>query len=56
MGDTLALMMTLASNLGIKTTSNSMPMETSFPTLLSARLPWCKIEKDTFYILIIRLE
>jgi hypothetical protein len=25
--------------------------ETRFPTLLRAKLPWCKIEKVTFYIL-----
>jgi hypothetical protein len=47
----LALQMGLASNLGAKTTSNLMPIETRFPTLLRARLPWCKIEKVTFYIL-----
>jgi hypothetical protein len=51
MEDTQALRMTLASNLGAKTTSNSMPMETRFPTLLRARLLWCKIEKTTFYIM-----
>jgi hypothetical protein len=51
MGDTLALRMGLASNLGVKTTSNLMPIETRFPTLLRARLPWYKIEKVTFYIL-----
>jgi hypothetical protein len=52
--------MELASNLGAKTTSNLMLIETRFPTLLMARLPWCKIEKVTFYnlrtILSIRLE
>jgi hypothetical protein len=46
-----ALRMGLASNLGAKTTSNLMPIETRFPTLLRARLPWYKIEKATFYIL-----
>jgi hypothetical protein len=51
MGDALALRMGLASNLGAKTTSNLMPIETRCPTLLRARLPWCKIEKVTFYIL-----
>jgi hypothetical protein len=51
MGDTLALRMGLASNLGAKTTSNLMPIETRFPTLLRARLPLYKIEKVTFYIL-----
>jgi hypothetical protein len=60
MGDTLTLRMELASNLGAKTTSNLMLIETRFPTLLMARLPWCKIEKVTFYnlrtILSIRLE
>jgi hypothetical protein len=60
MGDALALRMGLASNLGAKTTSNLMPIETRCPTLLRARLPWCKIEKVTFYvlrtILSIRLE
>jgi hypothetical protein len=40
---TLALRMALNSNLGAKITSNSMAMETRFPTLLRARLPWCKI-------------
>jgi hypothetical protein len=39
MGDALALSMALASNLGAKTTSNSMPMETRLPILLRARLP-----------------
>jgi hypothetical protein len=43
--------MGLASNLGAKTTSNLMPIETRFSTLLRARLQWCKIEKVTFYIL-----
>jgi hypothetical protein len=43
--------MGLASNLGAKSTSNLMPIETRFPTLLRARLPWCKIEMVTFYIL-----
>jgi hypothetical protein len=33
MGDTLALRMGLASNLGTKTTSNLMPIEIRFPTL-----------------------
>jgi hypothetical protein len=51
MGDALALRMGLASNLGAKIASNLMPTETRFPTLLRARLPWCKIEKVTFYIL-----
>jgi hypothetical protein len=51
MRDTLSLRMGLASNLGTKTTSNLMPIETRFPTLLRARLPWYKIEKVTFYIL-----
>jgi hypothetical protein len=51
MGDALTLRMGLASNLGTKTTSNLMQIETRFPTLLRARLPWCKIEKVTFYIL-----
>jgi hypothetical protein len=58
-GDTLALRMGLVSNLGGKTTSNLMPIEIRFPTLLRARLPWFKIEV-TFYvqktILSIRLE
>jgi hypothetical protein len=43
MGDALTLRMGLASNLGAKTTSNLMPIETRFPTLLRAKLPWCKI-------------
>jgi hypothetical protein len=51
MGGALALRMGLASNLGTKTTSNLMHIETRFPTLLRARLPWCKIKKVTFYIL-----
>jgi hypothetical protein len=51
MEDALALRMELALNLGAKTTSNLMPIETRFPTLLRERLPWCKIEKVTFYIL-----
>jgi hypothetical protein len=34
-----ALGMGLASNLGTKTTSNLMPIETRFPILLRARLP-----------------
>jgi hypothetical protein len=50
-GDALALRMGLASNLGAKTTSNLMPIETRFPTLLRVRHPWYKIEKVTFYIL-----
>jgi hypothetical protein len=60
MGDALTLRMGLATNLGAKTTSNLMPIETRFPTLLRARLPWYKIEKVTFYnlktTLSIRLE
>jgi hypothetical protein len=32
MGDTLALRMGLASNLGAKTTSNLMPIEIKFPS------------------------
>jgi hypothetical protein len=60
MGEALTLRMGLASNIGAKTTSNLMPIETRFSTLLRARLPWCKIEKVTFYIprtiLSIRLE
>jgi hypothetical protein len=59
MGDTLALSMGLVSNLGGKTTSNLMPIEIRFLTLLRARLPWFKIEV-TFYvqktIMSIRLE
>jgi hypothetical protein len=51
MGDTLALRIGLASNLGAKVTSNLMPIETRFLTLLWVRLPWFKIEKVTFYIL-----
>jgi hypothetical protein len=60
MGDALALRMELASNLGTKITSNLMPIETRFSTLLRVRFPWCKIEKVTFYnlktILSIRLK
>jgi hypothetical protein len=41
----------VGSNLGAKTTSNLMSIETIFPTLLRERLPWCKIEKVIFYIL-----
>jgi hypothetical protein len=59
-GDAPTLRMGLVSNLGAKKTSNLMPIETRFPTLLRARLPWCKIEKVTYYnlrtILSIRLE
>jgi hypothetical protein len=51
MGDALTLRMGLASNLGAKATSNLIPIEISFLTLLRARLPWFRIEKDTFYIL-----
>jgi hypothetical protein len=51
MGDALALRMALASNPGAKATSNLMSLETSFLTLLRARLPWFKIESVTFYIL-----
>jgi hypothetical protein len=50
-GDALALRMELASSLGAKTTSNLMPIETRFPSLLRARLPWFKIKKVAFYIL-----
>jgi hypothetical protein len=46
-----ALRMGLTSNMGAKTTSNLMPIEIRSPILLRARLPWCKIEKVTFYIL-----
>jgi hypothetical protein len=46
-----ALRMGLASNLEAKATSNLMPIETRFLTLLRARHPWFKIEKVTFYIL-----
>jgi hypothetical protein len=56
MGDVMSLRMTLTSDLGAKTTSNSMLVETRFPTLLRARLPCCKIEKTTFYILRIILS
>jgi hypothetical protein len=51
MGDTLELRMGLASNLGTKTTSNLMLIETRFPALLRARLTWYKIERVIFYIL-----
>jgi hypothetical protein len=51
MGDALTLRMALAFNLGAKATSNLMRIETSFLTLLRARLPWFRIEKVTFYIL-----
>jgi hypothetical protein len=51
MGDDLALWMGFASNLGAKATSNLMPIERRFLTLLRARLQWFKIEKVTFYIL-----
>jgi hypothetical protein len=51
MGDAFALRMGLASNLGAKATSNLMPIETRFVTLLRARLPWFEIDKVTFYIL-----
>jgi hypothetical protein len=51
MGDALTLRMALASNLGAKATSNLMPLETSFLTLLRPKLPWFRIEKVTFYIM-----
>jgi elongation factor P--beta-lysine ligase len=50
MEDTLVLRMALASNLGAKTISNSMPMETRFPPLLRARIPWCKKEGYILYL------
>jgi hypothetical protein len=39
MGDALAIRMVLASNLGAKATSNLMPLETSFLTLLKGKAP-----------------
>jgi hypothetical protein len=50
-GNALVSRMVLASNMGAKATSNLMPLETSFLTLLKARLPWFKVRKVTFYIL-----
>jgi hypothetical protein len=52
MGDALALRMALASNKGAKATSSLMPLRTGFLTLLRARLPWFRIGKVTFYILL----
>jgi hypothetical protein len=53
MGDALALRMALVSNR--KAMSNLMPLR-DCPTLLRARLPWFRIMKAIFYILLIILS
>jgi hypothetical protein len=53
MGDTLALRMALASNR--ETTSSLMPLK-DCPILLRARLPWHRITRVTFYILLVILS
>jgi hypothetical protein len=52
MGDALALRMTLASNKGAKATSSLLPPRTNCLILLRVRLPWFRIERATFYILL----
>jgi hypothetical protein len=53
MGDVLALRMTLASNR--ETMSSLMPLR-DCPILLRARLPWLRITRVTFYILLVILS
>jgi hypothetical protein len=53
MGDAQALRMALVSNR--EAMSSLMPLR-DCPTLLRARLPWFKIMKATFYILLIILS
>jgi hypothetical protein len=53
MGDALALTMTLVSNRGAM--SSLMPLK-DYLILLRARLPWFRIMKATFYILLITLS
>jgi hypothetical protein len=53
MGDTLALRMALASNR--ETMSSLMPLR-DYPILLRARLPWHRVTRVTFYILLVILE
>jgi hypothetical protein len=53
MGDTLALRMALASNREIM--SSLMPLR-DCPILLRARLPWLRITRVTFYILLVILS
>jgi hypothetical protein len=50
MGDALALRMALASNR--ETMSSLMPLR-DYLTLLRARLPWLRITRVTFYILLV---
>ena len=56
----LAIYFIMGDALALRMTSNLMPLEISFVTLLRARLPWFRIEKVTFYtlktILSIRLQ
>jgi hypothetical protein len=51
MGDAQALRMALASNKGVKATSNLMTPKTDYLILLRLRLPWFRIESVIFYIL-----
>jgi hypothetical protein len=53
MGDTLALRMAFVSNR--EAMSSLMPLR-DCPTLLRARLPWFRIMKAIFYILLIILS
>jgi hypothetical protein len=53
MGDALALRMTLASNR--ETMSSLMPLR-NCPILLRAKLPWLRITRVTFYILLVILS
>jgi hypothetical protein len=53
MGDALALRMTLVSNR--EAMSSLMPLR-DCPTLLRTRLPWFRIMRVTFYILLIILS
>jgi hypothetical protein len=46
----------LTSNKGAKATSNLMPPRTNSLILLRVRLPWFRIERVTFYIMIIILS
>jgi hypothetical protein len=53
MGDALALRMVLASNR--EAMSSLMPLR-NCPTLLRAKLPWFRITRVTFYILLVILS
>jgi hypothetical protein len=53
MGDAVALRMALVSNM--EAMSSLMPLK-DCPTLLRARLPWFRIMRVTFYILLIILS